>query len=309
MRGTRASGAEAARDRARFPKGASARAAKGASTVILTATDHGGGRLPAGEANMSSSAVERPRTALVTGAAAGIGLACARELAAAGYRVALVDVNEAAGRAAAQELGGEFVHADLTRSEECERAVHTVLQSFGGLDVLVCNAGVQHIDPIERFPEERWDMLLRLMLTAPFLLTKYAWHALKASGTGRIVHVGSVHSVRASPYKAAYVSAKHGLVGLARVTALEGGEHGITCNVVAPAYVRTKLVADQVADQARTRGISEEQVEQHVFLAGVAVKRMLEPSDVAGMVAYLAAPESWATTGSVYTMDLGWTAR
>lgn len=250
-----------------------------------------------------------PRTALVTGAAAGIGRACAERLARDGYRVVVVDVDEEGGRAAAIELGGHFVHADLSTAAGCERAVAQGLDLLGGLNVLVCNAGVQHIDPIEEFPEERWDFILRLMLTAPFLLTKYAWGALKGSGSGRIVHVGSVHSVRASPFKSAYVSAKHGLVGLARVTALEGGEHGVTCNVVAPAYVRTKLVADQVAAQARTRGISEEEVEQNVFLAGLAIKRMLEPEDVAGMVAYLASEEAWATTGSVFTMDLGWTAR
>lgn len=249
------------------------------------------------------------RTALVTGAAAGIGLACAQRLAADGYRVALVDVNVELGRERAAELNGLFVGADLSTSAGCRSAVDAVTQEFGGLDVLVCNAGVQHIDAIQEFPEERWEFILRLMLTAPFLLTKYAWDALTSSGSGRIVHVGSVHSVRASPFKAAYVSAKHGLVGLARVTALEGGEHGLTCNVVAPAYVRTKLVADQVAAQARTRGLPEGEVEQQVFLAGLAIKQMLEPADVADMVAYLAAPAAWATTGAVMTMDLGWTAR
>lgn len=249
------------------------------------------------------------RTALVTGAAAGIGLACARRLADDGYRVALVDVNEDEGRLRAQELNALFVAADLSTVEGCKLAIDRTLAEFGALDVLVCNAGVQHIDSIEEFPEERWEFILRLMLTAPFLLTKYAWQALERSGSGRIVHVGSVHSVRASPFKSAYVSAKHGLVGLARVTALEGGESGITCNVVAPAYVRTRLVEDQIADQARTRGLAEDEVEQQVFLAGLAVKKMLEPADVAGMVAYLASPEAWASTGSVFTMDLGWTAR
>lgn len=249
------------------------------------------------------------RTAVVTGAASGIGLACAQRLAADGYRVALVDVNEEDGRSAADEIGAVFVAADLSTEAGCRAAIDGALRQLGGIDALVCNAGVQHIDPIEEFPEERWRFILNLMLTAPFLLTKYAWHALKRSGSGRIVHIGSAHSLTASPYKAAYVSAKHGLVGLARVTALEGGEHGITCNVVAPAYVRTKLVTDQIADQARTRGISESDVEQQVFLAGVAIKRMLEPDDVARMVAYLASPESWATTGGVHNLDLGWTAR
>lgn len=249
------------------------------------------------------------RVALVTGAAAGIGLACAQRLAADGYRVVLADIDGPRGRQAAHELGGAFVQADLSEEPGCKAAVEHALEHYGALDVLVCNAGVQHIDSIEEFPEERWRFVLNLMLTAPFLLTKYAWHALKRSGSGRIVHIGSAHSLVASPYKAAYVSAKHGLVGLARVTALEGGEHGITCNVVAPAYVRTKLVADQIAAQARTRGVPESEVEQRVFLADVAVRKMLEPSDVAHMVSYLASPAAWATTGSVLNLDLGWTAR
>jgi len=252
---------------------------------------------------------DEARVALVTGAAAGIGLACGERLAADGHRVMIADIDEETGALRAEELGGAFVAADLSTPYGCRAAVDATLERFGRLDVLVCNAGVQHIDAIDEFPEERWEFILRLMLTAPFLLTKYAWPALKRSGQGRIVHIGSVHSVRASPYKAAYVSAKHGLVGLARVTALEGGEHGITCNVVAPAYVRTKLVTDQIAAQARTRGLAEEEVEQQVFLAGVAIKRMLDPADVAGMVAYLASPEAWATTGSVLKMDLGWSAR
>lgn len=249
------------------------------------------------------------RVALVTGAASGIGLACAERLLADGYRVMMTDVNEAALAAQAGRLGAGHVGGDLTESAACEQAVAACVAEFGGVDVLVCNAGVQHIDAIVDFPEEHWNRLLALMLTAPFLLTKYAWPHLIRTPRGRIVHIGSAHSLVASPYKAAYVSAKHGLVGLAKVTALEGGGHGLTCNVVAPAYVRTPLVERQVADQARTRGISSADVEEQVFLAEVAIKRMLEPSDVANVVAYLAAPEAWAITGSVQSVDLGWTAR
>jgi 3-hydroxybutyrate dehydrogenase len=151
--------------------------------------------------------------------------------------------------------------------------------------------------------------MLELMLTAPFLLTKHAWPHLTRSGRGRIVHVGSAHSLAASPFKSAYVSAKHGLVGLARTTALEGGEHGLTCNVVAPAYVRTPLVEKQIADQARTRGIDPSEVEQKVFLENTAIKRLLEPEDVASLVSWLVSEAAWGVTGSVQTMDLGWTAR
>lgn len=249
------------------------------------------------------------RVALVTGAAAGIGAACAERLAADGYAVAVVDVDASRGEAKAAEVGGLFVHADLTTKDGCAVAVSRTVDELGGLDVLVCNAGVQHIDPLPDFPEEKWRFIIDLMLTAPFLLTKYAWELLGRSGSGRVVHIGSAHSLTASPFKAAYVSAKHGLVGLARVTALEGGERGITCNVVAPAYVRTELVEKQLEAQARTRNISKERVEQEVFLAGLAIKKMLEPSDVADLVAYLASEAAWAITGSVQEIDLGWTAR
>lgn len=251
----------------------------------------------------------RARVALVTGGASGIGLACARAFAAAGHHVALVDRDEARGEEAAAEIGAHFVAADLGRREDCRRAVEATVGRFGGLDVLVNNAGFQHIDPLPDFPEDRWDEMISLMLTAPFLLVKYAWEHLGRSGHGRIVNIGSAHSLTASPYKAAYVTAKHGLLGLMRVACLEGGELGITCNTVCPAYVRTPLVEKQIADQARTRGIPADEVETAVFLENVAVKRLLEPEDVARHVLYLASEEAWGITGSVQSIDLGWTAR
>ena len=248
------------------------------------------------------------RIALVTGAASGIGKACAEALEADGMKVAIVDVDETNGRRVAEALGGVFVSADLTDRKGCKDAVEETVAALGGLDVLINNAGFQHIDPIPDFPEDTWDDMLALMLTAPFLLTKYAWKHLKRTGHGRVIHIGSAHSLSASPFKAAYVTAKHGLMGLTRVTALEGGEHGITCNTVCPAYVRTPLVEKQVADQARTRGIRPEEVEEQVFLAGVAVKRMLEPEDVGRYVAFLASEAGWGITGSAQNIDLGWTA-
>lgn len=250
----------------------------------------------------------KDRVALVTGAASGIGLACARALAAAGHEVAVVDRDEAGGSAAAAELGGLFLAADLTRQDACKRVVDETVAALGGLDVLVNVAGFQHIAALPDFPEDVWDTMLALMLRAPFLLTRYAWEALGRSGSGRVIHMGSAHSLVASPYKAAYVSAKHGLLGLMRATALEGGASGITCNTVCPAYVRTPLVEGQIEDQARTRGIPAADVERDVFLANVAIKRMLEPEDVASLVAFLASEAAWGITGSVQTMDLGWTA-
>lgn len=248
------------------------------------------------------------RTALITGGSSGIGKACAEAFQQQGMNVAIVDINDQ-GDEVAKNLNGLFVKADLSKREDCKRAVETTVKAFGSLDILINNAGFQHINPIPDFSEDVWDKMIALMLTAPFLLTKYAWENLKKSGHGRIINIGSAHSLTASPYKAAYVTAKHGLLGLMRTAALEGGEFGITCNTVAPAYVRTPLVEAQIKDQARTRGISEADVEEKVFLENVAVKKLLEPQDVANYVAYLASEEAWGITGATATIDLGWTSR
>jgi 3-hydroxybutyrate dehydrogenase len=229
-------------------------------------------------------------------------------LAADGTFVALVDIDQDRGLSVAGELGGVFVQSDLRTRQGCKDAVVEVVERCGRLDILVNNAGFQHITPLPDFPEDTWDDMLALLLTAPFLLTKYAWENLKRSGQGRIVNIGSVHSLRASPYKVAYVSAKHGLLGLMRVAALEGAPHGITCNTICPAYVRTALVEQQVSDQARTRAIPTEEVEQKVFLERAAIKRLLEPDDVGRYVSFLASEAAWGITGSVQTIDLGWTA-
>ena len=258
---------------------------------------------------MTTPAVPSARVALVTGGASGIGLACAARLLADGLQVAVTDLPSDQAAANAAAIGAAFVPADLTQDGACETVVDRVANDLGGLDVLVCSAGYQHIDPIAEFPAERWRHMLELMLTAPFLLTRHAWRWLIASGQGRIVHIGSAHSLTASPYKSAYVSAKHGLVGLARATALESGPHGLTCNVVAPGYVRTPLVEKQIADQARTRGIPVSEVEEKVFLENAAVKRLLEPEDVAGLVSWLVSEGAWGVTGSVQSIDMGWTAR
>ncbi|MDQ3396943.1 MAG: 3-hydroxybutyrate dehydrogenase [Deinococcota bacterium] len=249
------------------------------------------------------------RVALVTGASSGIGLACARALASGGAQVMICDIDHAKGQEAADALEGGFVPADLTRREACRKAVDETVRTFGRLDILINNAGFQHIDPLPDFPEDTWDDMIALMLTAPFLLMKYAWPHLIASGQGRVVNIGSAHSLTASPYKAAYVTAKHGLLGLTRTAALEGGPFGLTVNTVCPAYVRTAIVEKQIADQSRTRGIRPEEVEEKVLLENVAIKKLLEPEDVASYVAYLCSPQAWGITGSAQTIDLGWTAR
>jgi 3-hydroxybutyrate dehydrogenase len=249
------------------------------------------------------------RVAMVTGAASGIGRAVAERLAADGYHVVVVDRPGAAGQAVAEALGGLFVGADLGRREECRRAVDEALARFGRVDVLVNNAGFQHIDAIEEFPEDTWDSMLAVMLTAPFLLLRYVWPGMKERGWGRVVNIGSIHSLRASPFKAGYVAAKHGVLGLTRTAALEGGPHGITVNLIAPAYVRTPLVEKQIADQARTRGIPPSEVIEKVMLEPAAIKRLIEPAEVAALVAFLCSDAGSAMTGSVHEMGLGWTAR
>jgi 3-hydroxybutyrate dehydrogenase len=213
------------------------------------------------------------------------------------------------------ELDGWSVHAvdvedgDLTTPEGNRAVVEAALDRFGRLDAVVPNAGFQHVAPVAEFAEERWEALVALLLTSPFLLAKYAWEALAASGEGRFVAIASVHGLVASPFKAGYVAAKHGLLGLVKVLALEGAEHGITATAVCPAFTRTPLVEAQIADQARAHGLPEERVLEDVILAPHAVKRLLEPEEVAAVVAFLLGPDGRAFSGSPVTMDLGWTAR
>jgi 3-hydroxybutyrate dehydrogenase len=249
------------------------------------------------------------KVAIVTGAASGIGLACAERLAADGMKVVIADVNEGAGAEPARRLGGTFVAADLAKREGCRALVEAALKAHGTVHVLVNNAGYQHVAPIEEFPEDQWERMLALMLTAPFLLTRYCWPAMKKQKWGRVVNIASIHALIASPFKVGYTAAKHGLVGLTRTAALEGGEHGITVNAICPAYVRTPLVDNQIADQAKANHMSPGEVIEKIMLAPAAVKRLIEPREVADFVAYLCGDAAGTITGAALTMDLGWTAR
>ena len=249
------------------------------------------------------------KVALVTGAASGIGLACAERLARDGCDVLLADLNEQAGAAHAQRLNAGFVRADLSTRAGCRDLVDEALRRHGTVHILVNNAGFQHVAPIEEFPEEQWERMIGLMLTAPFLLTRYCWPAMKRQRWGRVINIASIHALVASPFKAAYISAKHGLVGLTRTTALEGGEHGITANAICPAYVRTPLVDSQIEDQAKANRLSPQEVVEKVMLAPAAVKRLIEPSEVADFCAYLCSEPAGVITGAALAMDLGWTAR
>jgi 3-hydroxybutyrate dehydrogenase len=241
--------------------------------------------------------------ALVTGTASGIGRAIAERLVSDGWDVLAVDL-------APDENGpGTPFAADLTTREGNRASVDAALERFGRLDALIPNAGFQHVSPVETFDEDRWDALVALLLTSPFLLARYAWPALRDTGNGRIVVVASVHGLVASPFKAGYVSAKHGVMGLVKTLALEGAQVGIRASAVCPGYVRTPLVEEQIADQARAHGLPEQRVLEDVLLAPQALKRMLEPSEVADAVAYLLGPGAAVLTGAPLVMDGGWTAR
>jgi len=198
---------------------------------------------------------------------------------------------------------------DLTTRDGNRAVVDAALSRFGELDAVVANAGFQHVAPVPEFPEERWDQLVALLLTSPFLLAKYSWEALAASGDGRFLAVASVHGLVASPFKAGYVAAKHGLLGLVKVLALEGASVGISAAALCPSYVRTPLIEAQIADQARAHGVSEDRVLEDVILAPQAVKRLLEPEEVAEAAAYLLGPHGRAVSGAPLVMDYGWTAR
>jgi 3-hydroxybutyrate dehydrogenase len=242
------------------------------------------------------------RRALVTGAASGIGAACARALAAAGAHIVAADQNAAGAAAIAAETGGETWVVDLADSAALEPLTLEV-------DVLVNNAGVQYVAPIEEFPPAEFRRMLALMLEAPFLLVRAALPYMYAQGFGRVINISSVHGLRASPYKSAYVTVKHGLEGLSKVIALEGAAHGVTSNCISPGYVRTPLVEKQIADQARLHGVPEEEVVATVLLAESAVKRLVEPEEVAALAVWLAGPGAGMASGSSYTIDGAWTAK
>ena len=250
------------------------------------------------------------KIALVTGGASGIGLAIVRDFAQHGMRVTLSDIDAERGRALASELSGvRFQAADMTNSDDIQRLVAQTIEVEGRIDILVNNAGIQHVAPIPEFPEAKWRQIIEIMLTAPFLLTKAVLPGMYAHKWGRIVNIASVHALRASAFKAAYVSAKHGLLGLTRVTALEGAEHGVTCNAICPSYVRTPLVEKQIADQARVHGIPESEVVEKIMVTEGAIRRLLEPEEVAQLVTYLCTDAASGITGSAQSIDCGWTAR
>ncbi|MGW9588524.1 3-hydroxybutyrate dehydrogenase [Microbacterium sp. NPDC055455] len=242
------------------------------------------------------------RRALVTGGASGIGLACAHELASRGAHVTVADRDAQAATDAATAVGGESWVADLSDTAALEDLALDV-------DILVNNAGIQRVSPITEFDPDTFRLLLRLMLESPFLLIRAALPGMYERGWGRVINISSAHGLRASPFKSAYVAAKHGLEGLSKVTALEGAPHGVTSNCINPAYVRTPLVEKQIADQAKVHGIPAEEVVEKIMLTESAIKRLVEADEVASLAGWLASDRAGMVTGASYTMDGGWTAR
>ncbi|MEU6718517.1 3-hydroxybutyrate dehydrogenase [Nonomuraea sp. NPDC046802] len=243
------------------------------------------------------------RTALVTGAGGGIGEACSRRLASAGARVLVVDMRAESAEKVAAEIGGAAVVADLSDPEFCASLPDEPI------DIVVNNAGFQHVAPIEEFPPEVFSTMLRVMVEAPFLIARRVLPGMYARGWGRFVNISSVHGLRASPYKSAYITAKHALEGFSKVVALEGAAHGVTSTCVCPAYVRTGLVEAQIAAQAKVHGIEPDEVVEDIMLQPAAIKRLIEPEEVAELVAYLCGPSGAFITGVSLPLDGGWTAR
>jgi 3-hydroxybutyrate dehydrogenase len=241
------------------------------------------------------------RTALVTGGAGGIGRACAERLARAGATVVVLDRDADGAATVATAIGGRSIGIDLTDTDAVDRLDVSA-------DILVNNAGFQHVAPLEEFPPEVFRTMLTLMVEAPFRLVRRCLPGMYANGWGRVVNISSVHGMRASPFKSAYVTAKHGLEGLSKVIAMEGAAHGVTSNCVNPSYVRTPLVENQIAAQAETHGIAEDEVVEQIMLAPTAIKRLIEPAEVAELVAYLCAPEASFITGASIMVDGGWSA-
>ncbi len=250
----------------------------------------------------------KDKCCIVTGGASGIGLAIGEAFCKEGAKVVLADINAQKLEEEKNRLGCEGVVADLSKREGCRALVDFAIEKNGKVDVLVNVAGIQTVSPIEEFPEDKWDLMINLMLTSPFLLTKYVWPSMKEQGWGRIINLNSIHGMVASEFKSAYVSAKHGLTGLTKTAGLEGGSCGITVNSICPAYVRTPLVDNQIADQAKTHGISEKEVVEKIMLQKAAVKQLIEPESIADVALFLCSDAAKHITGITLPVDGGWTA-
>ncbi|HZC02723.1 MAG TPA: 3-hydroxybutyrate dehydrogenase [Gammaproteobacteria bacterium] len=250
------------------------------------------------------------RGAIVTGAANGLGLSIARTLSREGARVALADLDrENAEKAASELVGAISIQLDVRDRDAVKAAMEKTVSEFGRLDILVNNAGVQRIAPIDEFDEAHWEVIIGTMLTGTFLCTKHALPHLRRSSSGRVINIASVHGLVASPFKSAYVAAKHGVLGFTKALALEEAANGVTANAVCPSYIRTALAEEQVTDQAQANNMTEAEALEEIILQPVAIKRLLEPEEVSELVVYLASDLASGITGSAIPIDCGWTAR
>jgi 3-hydroxybutyrate dehydrogenase len=255
------------------------------------------------------------KSAIVTGSTSGIGLGIAEALAKEGCGVVLNSFSEnAEDDALAERLSSEYgvrakyIRADLARPAECRRLVEAAAEAFGSVDILVNNAGVQHVARVEEFPVEKWDAILAINLSSAFHTTAAAIPAMRAAGWGRIVNIASAHGLTASPFKSAYVAAKHGLVGLTKTVALELAEEGITCNAICPGYVLTPLVENQIADQMQVHGLPRERVVKEVMLQRQPTRQFADVSDIGALTVFLCSEASAQITGATLSIDGGWTA-
>jgi 3-hydroxybutyrate dehydrogenase len=258
---------------------------------------------------MSSPQPLLGKVALITGAGSGIGKAMAHTFSASGAHVIVNDVNDVGGETVAKEIGGIFLKADLADMNQTRQLCKDAITSAGRVDILVNNAGFQNMSPVDEFPDEIWMKMVHVMLVAPFQTTKYLLPSMKEHGWGRIINISSIHGLVASPFKSAYISAKHGLIGLTKTVALEVGQHGITVNAICPGFVRTPLVEGQITNQANLNNLTEEEVVEKIMLEPAAIKHLIEPSEIAGLARFLASDEARSITGASYSIDLGWTAR
>ncbi len=256
------------------------------------------------------------KTALVTGSTSGIGLAIATRLAAEGANIVLNGFGERAeidritnGLKTRYRVNALYDAADMTRSAEIAAMLKKAITQHGAVDVLVNNAGIQHVAPVDEFPPEKWDAILAINLSSSFHTVRAALPAMKARRWGRIVNIASAHALVASPFKSAYVSAKHGLAGFTKTVAVEVAEHGITVNAVCPGYVLTPLVEKQIPDTAKARGISEEAVKRDVLLAAQPTKKFVAVEEIAGLVAFLCSTAAASITGALLPIDGAWTAQ
>ena len=255
-------------------------------------------------------------SAIITGSTSGIGLGIADGLAAAGANVMLNGFgdagaieNERAGLETRHGIKALYNGADMTKPDQIHALVGAAAEAFGKVDIIINNAGIQHVAPVEEFPDEKWDAIIAINLTSAFHMTKAAFGGMKARKFGRIINIASAHALVASPFKSAYVTAKHGLLGFTKTIALEGAEFGVTCNAICPGYVKTPLVEKQIPDTAKARGMTEEEVIQKIILEAQPTKKFVTVEDVAALAVFLAGPNAGSITGAALQIDGGWVAK